>query len=97
MSDVAVVQEGTWLYDGQVPTGVRIVSWPIRYGSGDWEDPPEIRDDYEIAGFDVQWASPTTPRLYSGFASVRFSTLQEAISHVERAAWASATLEWGGG
>ena len=97
MSDIAVVREGTWLYDGTLPTGVRIVSSPIRYGSGDYEDPPDVRDDYQIAGFDVQWASPTTPRLYSEFASARFSTLQEAIAHVEKAAWASATLEWDGG
>lgn len=94
MSDLAVVLEGTWLYDGQVPTGVRIVSCTVRYGTCDWQDPPEIRDDQFVAGFDVQWATPTTPRLYSDFPSANFSTLKDAVANVESAAWAIGTLKW---
>lgn len=94
MSDFTVVKEGTWLYDGTVPTGVRIVRCPVRYGTGDWEDPPDIREDLAEPGFDVQWASATTPRDYGNFASARYSSLQEAVAHVETSAWAASTLKW---
>lgn len=94
MSDFTVVKEGTWLYDGTVPTGVRIVSCYIRCGSSDWEAPPEIEEDQTIPGFDVQWASPAAPRDFGRFPSAVFSTLQDAIAHAEEAAWTSPTLKW---
>lgn len=94
MSDFTVVKEGTWLYDGTVPTGVRIVSCSIRYGSGDWADSPDIREDLAAPGFDVQWASATTPRDYGNLASAVFSSLQEAVGYVETSAWAAPTLKW---
>ena len=94
MNDFAVVKEGTWLYDGQIATGVRIVSCSVQWGSGDWEDPPEIRDDLEVAGFDVQWASPTSPADYPNSASACFATLDEALEYVEGVAWAKDTLKW---
>lgn len=94
MSDFTVVKEGTWLYDGNVPTGVRIVSCPVRYGTGDWQDPLDIREDLAEPGFDVQWASATTPRDYGNFASAVFSSLQEAVAYVETSAWAASTLKW---
>jgi hypothetical protein len=94
VSEISAVLEGTWLYDGRVLTGVRIVSCPVRYGTGDVEDPTEMRDDHPVPGFDVQWASPTTPRLYSDFASANFSTLQDAVAHAENAIWVVGTLTW---
>lgn len=94
MSDFTVVKEGTWLYESTVPAGVRIVSCSIRYGSGDWEDPPDIREDLAAPGFDVQWASATTPRDYGEFASAVFSSLQDAVAYVELAPWAASTLKW---
>lgn len=39
------VKRGTFLYDGTVTCDVRIVRTEMRYGSGDHDDPPEIRDD----------------------------------------------------
>lgn len=61
------------------------------YGVG---DPPDIREDLAEPGFDVQWASATTPRDYGNFASAVFSSLQEAVAHVETSAWAASTLKW---
>ena len=90
----AIVQEGTWLYDGQVSTGVRVVHCNIRYGTGDWQDPPEIRNDFSVAGFDVQWASPTSPSTYSAHASAVFLTLADAIAYAEGTAWVAGTLKW---
>ena len=39
------VKRGIWLYAGSVACEVRIVRWDILYGSGDYEDPPEIAED----------------------------------------------------
>ena len=40
-----IICEGTWLYAGSTPAGVRIRVTSIRYGTGDYEDPPDLRDD----------------------------------------------------
>lgn len=40
-----VVKKGTFLYDGTVECDLRIVYSKIRYGSGDYEDPPELEND----------------------------------------------------
>ncbi len=59
-----VVMEGTFLYDGKVECDLRIVRSAVRYGSGDYEDPPEIADDTEKTTFYIQFGS-TTQRGYS--------------------------------
>jgi len=88
------MKEGTWLYDGQILTGVRIVACSMRWGSGDWEDPPEAREDLKVDGFDVQWASPTSPVEYPGHATACFATLAAAVEYVEGVAWAKGSLKW---
>lgn len=52
------VAVGTWLYDGHVPTGVKIVRQPFRRGSGDHEDPIHIRDGSADPCFVPWWQSP---------------------------------------
>lgn len=94
MSDFTILREGTWLYCGRVLTGVRIVSCSVRYGSGDLQDTVEVREDRMVLGFDVQWASPTTPHDYGNDASAVFSTLADAMAYAERAEWVAATLKW---
>ena len=94
MNDFTVVKEGTWLYDGSVLTGVRIVGCSIRHGSADWQDRPEVQEDQAMPGFDVQWASPTAPSDYGVHPSSRFPTLHDAVAHAERAEWAASTLKW---
>ncbi|OOG42815.1 hypothetical protein [Polaromonas sp. A23] len=94
MNDIAIIKEGTWLYDGQISTGVRIVSCSIRWGTGDWEDLPEVCNDLKVAGFDVQWASPTSPVDYANRESANFATLKAAIEYAESVAWTKGTLKW---
>lgn len=93
----AIAREGTWLYDGQVPTGVRVAHCNVRYGTGDCQDPPEIRNDSLVAGFDLQWTSPTSPSTYSAHASAVFPTLAEAVAFAEGTAWAAGSLKWSQG
>jgi hypothetical protein len=93
----AIAREGTWLYDGQIPTGVRVVQCNVRYGTGDRQDPPEICNDSLVAGFDVQWASPVSPSTYPVHASAVFPTLAEAVAYAEGTAWAAGSLKWSQG
>jgi hypothetical protein len=78
------VKQGTFLYDGTVICDVRIVRTETRYGSGDHEDPPEIRDDRPGPCFYVEWGSTRTRgELTSG--SGGYTTLSDAIRAVEQA------------
>lgn len=52
-----VVGRGVFPHDGAVPCDVRIVRRNCRYGSGDDEDLPEVRDDVEGEFFYIQHGS----------------------------------------
>jgi hypothetical protein len=45
MDGWTVIKEGTWLYAGEVTCDIRIPKHDWCYGTGDYEDEPEIRDD----------------------------------------------------
>ena len=56
-----VLKVGYWFYDGTIRCRVEIQFSDIRFGSGDYEDPPEWRDDQPGKWFVVSCASPTKP------------------------------------
>lgn len=43
--DLPTVTSGFWLYDGTLRLPVRIVRSAVRFGSGDWEDEPNVCND----------------------------------------------------
>lgn len=43
--NLPTVRSGYWLYDGTVRLPVRIVQSQLRYGTGDYEDEPQVRED----------------------------------------------------
>ena len=49
-----VVKTGTFLDDGTVECDLRIVHEPIRFGSGDCRDPPELQEDVIADTYVVQ-------------------------------------------
>ncbi len=62
------IRAGEWLYDGRVPLAVRLFRSGTLYGSGDEEDPPEVRDvqsvvcyclELQVAG-EERWCSRRT-------------------------------------
>jgi hypothetical protein len=53
-----VVARGTWLYDNSLECDVLIERLPMFYGSGDHEDPPEVRDDREQETYYISYSSP---------------------------------------
>ncbi|HEX8057027.1 MAG TPA: hypothetical protein VF481_10215 [Novosphingobium sp.] len=84
-----LILSGSYLYDNTLRLSVRIERRPIRYGSGDWGDYPEIRDDAEIPTY-VAWfeTADGTPKWVGGG---QFSTLEEAK---EQVANDCASLRW---
>jgi len=80
--DAPVVKRGTWLYDGTVLCEVRIVQHHLLYGSGDYEDPPEIADDREVTCYYVLFHTPVgEPPWVGGGAGL---SVEEAMSLAER-------------
>jgi hypothetical protein len=77
-----VIQTGVYLYAGTAPTQVRIVRQEVTPGSGDIEDPPEIREDREVPCFVIQWGSPGEAGV-SRAASGPHATLEEAVRAAE--------------
>ena len=53
-----IVKRGSWLYDGSVPSALVIVRGDVFYGTGDYEDPPEICDDRDVEAFQVWFETP---------------------------------------
>jgi len=82
MSGCEAVKMGVWLYDGAVQTDVRIVSLAMTYGSGDYQDPPEVQEDQDIPSFAIEWGSPGEPGIFRS-REINFPTLEAAILHVE--------------
>lgn len=39
---------GSWMYAGSVPIAVRLFRSDMLWGTGDYEDPPEWRDDRQV-------------------------------------------------
>ncbi len=85
-----VVKEGTALYAGTSPYSVKIAKSPVWYGSGDYEDPPEICEDREIECYEVWYSSPGDGKFTSGGGV--FATLDEATKAVEQAT--NGTIHW---
>ena len=77
-----VVKTGTFLYDDIVLCDVRIVYSTIRYGSDDWEDPPELAEDQHGDFFGVQWGSTTARGIFNA-GSGGGTCISEAIAAAE--------------
>jgi len=87
-----VVMKGTFLYGGTV-CDLRIVLRPIRFGTGDNEDPTEIRDDLVQDTFYVEYGS-TTQRGAFNAGSGGHPTLGAAIADAEAAPGIGKTIVW---
>jgi len=86
-----IARRGEWRYGGEVWAGVRIRVTTTRFGSGDYEDPPEIREDQAVAGFSVEWERADGDGWLSG-SGTQFLTLEDALAAVMTAT--SGTVVW---
>jgi hypothetical protein len=58
---------GHWRYDGNVRCEVRISRCSVWPGSGDHEDPPELKEDREIECYALEFQTPVgTPAWVGG-------------------------------
>jgi hypothetical protein len=76
--DWQAVKTGTWLYPNEVPCLVSILKHGWSYGSGDYEDEPEIRDDREGEFYYIEYHAPK----HTGESKSRvgaFDSLDEAV------------------
>lgn len=88
-----VVKEGTYLYDGRVECDIRIVHSPMRYGSGDYEDSPEIENDVEIDTYYV-WFGSITERGRFDAGGGAYSSLGDAMEGAKRAPGIGSSIRW---
>jgi len=85
----AVVKRGTFLYGGTWRCAVEIIQTDFRPGTGDYEDPEEIREDTHGVFFEIRYASAGPRQFSSGV--VGLENLAAAVAHVESAA---ADVQW---
>jgi hypothetical protein len=88
-----IVQEGTYLYAGAVECEIRIVFSPIRYGTGDYEDQPDVANDIECSAYYVQYGS-TTQRAVFNSGGASYLSLAEAIASAEATPGIGNTVRW---
>ena len=88
-----VVMEGTFLYDGTVVCDLRIVRRPTRFGTGDYEDPPEFRDDLVQDTFYLEYGSTTQRGVFSAGGGGHPS-LSAAMAQAEAAPGFGSTVTW---
>ncbi|HEX6706560.1 MAG TPA: hypothetical protein VF169_17505 [Albitalea sp.] len=92
-SNETVVKEGTFLYDGEIECDIRIVHSPVRYGSGDHEDPPEVENDLAQSTFYIQYGS-TTERAVFNSGGGGYPTLAEAVAAAAASPGIGSTIRW---
>ena len=88
-----VVRQGTFLYAGQVVCDIRVRQSPIWYGTGDYEDPPELADDRECECSYLQYSSSTERGVYKNSIGP-FITVDDALRHASEILGVAAHLEW---
>jgi hypothetical protein len=76
------VKRGTWLYAGNIPCEVRIVRHHTLYGSGDYEDPPEIAEEREVECFYIFYHTPAGEPTWVGRGAAL--TLSDAVAKAEK-------------
>ncbi|HZN69580.1 MAG TPA: hypothetical protein VFB66_30170 [Tepidisphaeraceae bacterium] len=76
------VRAGTWRYDGTVPCRVRVIKCTYFLGSGDVEDPPEVRDDRDAECYYVRYSPPIGP--FRDTTAGPYFSLDEALRDAER-------------
>jgi hypothetical protein len=87
----STIREGTWLYDNKVPSKIIIEYRDISYGSGDYEDPEDIREDISGDFFYVIYYSPTELNRKLSEAGP-FNSISEAESHCVKST--NGTITW---
>ena len=77
--DWEVVKQGTWLYENGIVCELRILRHGWNYGSGDYEDEENIREDQEGEFYYIEYGSPRgTIEYKTSFGG--YKSLEEAMT-----------------
>ncbi len=90
-----IVATGTFLYAG-TECDLHIVFSPVRYGSGDSADEPEIANDSVADTYYVQYGSTTQRGIFNAGGG-SYPSLAEARSAAEAAPGIGPTVRWSSG
>ncbi|MCL2678192.1 MAG: hypothetical protein FWE85_03965 [Clostridiales bacterium] len=82
MENAVEVKRGKCIYGNSTEYEVKIVRWHILYGTGDYEDPAEIRDDRDVECFYIFYEDLVKKGKFNT-GSGGFLSLEEAIVSVE--------------
>jgi hypothetical protein len=79
-----LVRTGTWLYDDTVASRVEIWLRPVKYGSGDYEDPPDVQDDQDGEFYEIYYHPPGQIGGGRPFGGGTHTDLRSAMDEVEK-------------
>lgn len=88
-----IAKTGCFTYASKVTCDLRIIRSPIRYGSGDHDDPPELADDQSVETFYVEYGSTTERGTFTAGGGV-YDSLEEAIAAAEAAPGIGDSVRW---
>jgi len=81
--DGEVVKQGTWLYADEVICDIRILKRGWRYGTGDYEDPPAVREERKGEFYYIEFGSTVKRGEYASGGC--HESLAEALNAAESA------------
>jgi hypothetical protein len=79
---MTVVRRGTWLYAGVTPVEVRVFFSPETWGTGDYEDEEDVREDRPVPCYLIAYESAGEPGRFHNSIS-NLPTLAAALAYVE--------------
>ncbi len=91
--DERVAATGTYLWGGSFECDLRIVFSRVRYGSGDYYDDPDVREDADVDTWYVQYGSTTQRGIFNAGGG-GYPSLAEARAAAEAAPGIGATVRW---
>ena len=89
IQNAVAIKRGKCVYGNATEYGVKIIKWHILYGTGDYEDPVEIRDDQNVECYYVFYEDLINKGNFNAGGSA-FLSLEEAVNSVE----ASIDVKW---
>lgn len=89
LSNAKIVKRGICFYDSSVEYEVIIVESDTLYGSGDYEDTPEIAEDREVTCFYV-WYEDLSRKGVFNAGGGGFLSIDETIASVEK----TSSVKW---
>ena len=82
--DGELVLEGSWLYAGTTRCRIAIIRRGTRYGSGDYQDPPEIAADRQVETFEILYTAAGDPDRFTAGGG-QYPSLEAARAGAEAA------------